>query len=76
MISKILEIPGSWYIFEITIVNRQNEVGSVPKAKILEIPRNLYIFQIAVVNLQNIVGYAPRKYWKSVGIGIYLRSQL
>ena len=58
---------------EITLANRQNAVGSVPKAKILEIPRNLYIFEIEAVAVQNMVAFAsagPREGLLYIGVEI------
>ena len=54
-------------------MNRQNAVGSVPKAKILEIPRNLYIFEIGAVAVQNMVAFAsagPREGLLYIGVEI------
>ena len=66
-----MEILGNLYIFEIIIVNRQNAVGSVPKAKILEILRNLHNFEIEAVALQNMIPFASARPREGV---LYMRE--
>ena len=65
------------YIFEIAAVAWQNFVGYAPRAKILEILGDWYIFEITLVSRQNALAlFRKRKYWKSQGICLFLRSLL